>query len=241
VPGFPVAGKTGTAQKAEVGGRGYIKGAYLSSFVGYLPANDPRFVIYIAVDHPRREFYGSAVAAPVFSRVAQFAVSRAGLEPVLLRETEVSAPLSLADRRAESRNKELTRTTGEVSADGQGSRGAGVSTDQRAKLNTASSDSEQKARLNTSTRKDGSPSEGPQAKSVAQAPEINSEQVQPTDNSPAKVPSVLGRTAREAMRAAPRLQWQFSGYGVILEIEPAPGTPLEPGQTVRATLGEKSL
>lgn len=82
VPGFPVGGKTGTAQKVNPNGRGYLKGAYVASFAGFLPANDPKFVIYIAVDHPRKEYYGAAVAAPVFSRIAQFAVRRAGLAPV---------------------------------------------------------------------------------------------------------------------------------------------------------------
>lgn len=89
VPGFPVAGKTGTAQKVNPNGRGYLRGGYISSFAGFLPANDPRFVIYIAVDHPRKEYYGSAVAAPVFSRVAKFAVRRAGLAPVLISEQDV--------------------------------------------------------------------------------------------------------------------------------------------------------
>jgi cell division protein FtsI (penicillin-binding protein 3) len=85
VPGFPVAGKTGTAQKVNPNGRGYIPGGYISSFAGFLPANDPRFVIYVAVDRPRKEYYGAAVAAPVFSRIAQFAVRRAGLAPVLIK------------------------------------------------------------------------------------------------------------------------------------------------------------
>lgn len=89
VPGFPVAGKTGTAQKVNPNGRGYIQGGYISSFAGFLPSNDPRFVIYIAVDRPRKEYYGSAVAAPVFSRVARFAVRRMGLTPVLLSEENV--------------------------------------------------------------------------------------------------------------------------------------------------------
>ena len=84
VAGFPVAGKTGTAQKVNPNGRGYLKGGYVSSFAGFLPANDPRFVIYIVVDHPRKDYYGGAAAAPVFSRVAQFAVRRAGLSPVLI-------------------------------------------------------------------------------------------------------------------------------------------------------------
>ena len=96
VPGFPVAGKTGTAQKVMPGGKGYMKGGYVASFAGFLPANDPKFVIYIAVDHPRKEYYGAAVAAPVFSRIAKFAVRRAGLSPVLITESDVTKSADLA-------------------------------------------------------------------------------------------------------------------------------------------------
>ena len=89
VPGYPVAGKTGTAQKVKPDGRGYLRGGYISSFAGFIPSNDPRFVIYIAVDHPRKEYYGSAVAAPVFSRVAGFAVRRAGIPPSIMEDGKV--------------------------------------------------------------------------------------------------------------------------------------------------------
>ncbi len=89
VPGFPVAGKTGTAQKVNPEGRGYISGGYISSFAGFLPTNDPRFVIYVAVDRPRKGYYGGSVAAPLFSRIARFAVRRAGLAPVLINEENV--------------------------------------------------------------------------------------------------------------------------------------------------------
>lgn len=86
VPGFLVAGKTGTAQKVDLEKGGYVKGAYISSFAGFVPANDPRFVIYVAVDNPRKAYYGSQVAAPVFSRLATFALRRQGVAPTLLTE-----------------------------------------------------------------------------------------------------------------------------------------------------------
>lgn len=97
VPGYPVGGKTGTAQKVNPNGRGYLKGGYVSSFAGFLPANDPRFVIYIAVDHPRKEYYGAAVAAPVFSRIAQFAVRRAGIAPIVPGETVKTNELAMSE------------------------------------------------------------------------------------------------------------------------------------------------
>lgn len=86
VDGFLVAGKTGTAQKVNPTGRGYLKGGYISSFAGFIPSNNPKFVIYIAVDHPRKGFYGAQVAAPIFSRVASYAVRKEGLAPALLSE-----------------------------------------------------------------------------------------------------------------------------------------------------------
>lgn len=89
VNGFVVAGKTGTAQKVLAQGRGYQNGAYISSFAGFIPASDPRFVIYIAVDSPRKAYYGAQVAAPVFSRVASYLVRKEGLTPQVLSEQNI--------------------------------------------------------------------------------------------------------------------------------------------------------
>lgn len=95
VDGYLVGGKTGTAQKVNPNGRGYLPGAYISSFAGFIPANDPRFVIYIAVDSPtEKSFYGAMVAAPIFSRIASFAVRRAGIAPQILPEMTQSKPLA---------------------------------------------------------------------------------------------------------------------------------------------------
>jgi cell division protein FtsI (penicillin-binding protein 3) len=91
IPGYPVAGKTGTAQKVDAEHGGYLPHTYISSFAGILPAHDPKFVIFIAVDDPKKGYYGSEVAAPVFARVAQYAVRRAGVPPIILTEQNVMA------------------------------------------------------------------------------------------------------------------------------------------------------
>jgi cell division protein FtsI (penicillin-binding protein 3)/stage V sporulation protein D (sporulation-specific penicillin-binding protein) len=70
IPGYSVAGKTGTAQKP--GPDGYIPGAYVATFVGMVPASDPRLVVLVSVDEPRGGIYGGTVAAPAFEQIASF-------------------------------------------------------------------------------------------------------------------------------------------------------------------------
>ena len=87
VDGFVVAGKTGTAQKVNPNGKGYLAKSYISSFAGFIPANDPQYVIFVAVDHPKKNsFYGSQVAAPLFSTVASYLVRKEGLAPLSLTQ-----------------------------------------------------------------------------------------------------------------------------------------------------------
>ncbi|MCF7855097.1 MAG: penicillin-binding protein 2 [Candidatus Pacebacteria bacterium] len=70
VPGYDVAGKTGTAQKFINGS--YDNDKYVASFVGFVPADAPAFVLLVAVDEPSKNgYYGGTVAAPAFSRIAE--------------------------------------------------------------------------------------------------------------------------------------------------------------------------
>jgi cell division protein FtsI (penicillin-binding protein 3) len=70
VPGFRVAGKTGTAQKVDPVTGGYSVDKRVSSFIGFVPAEAPRLVILVVVDEPEGQAYGGLVAAPIFSRIA---------------------------------------------------------------------------------------------------------------------------------------------------------------------------
>jgi cell division protein FtsI (penicillin-binding protein 3) len=69
VDGLRIAGKTGTARKAD--SDGYIYGAYRATFVGFWPVEDPQVVIAIVMDEPELSMYGGVVAAPVFKRITE--------------------------------------------------------------------------------------------------------------------------------------------------------------------------
>jgi cell division protein FtsI (penicillin-binding protein 3) len=71
IPGYKIAGKTGTAQKVDPRERRYSRDKFVSSFVGYFPAEAPRIAILVLIDEPQKIHYGSLVAAPVFKRIAQ--------------------------------------------------------------------------------------------------------------------------------------------------------------------------
>ena len=71
IPGYQVAGKTGTAQKPDSQG-GYASNKYVASFVGLVPASRPRLVVLVAVDEPRGAIFGGVVAAPAFQQIASF-------------------------------------------------------------------------------------------------------------------------------------------------------------------------
>ncbi len=91
VPGYTVAGKTGTARKL-VGGA-YSKTKYVSSFVGFAPAEDPRVVVLVVLDEPT-PIYGGQTAAPTFSRVTAFALRHLRVRPSPAPQ-EITAPKPL--------------------------------------------------------------------------------------------------------------------------------------------------
>jgi cell division protein FtsI (penicillin-binding protein 3) len=80
IPGYQVAGKTGTARIPTGDGSGYLEGQYIASFIGYLPAGDPEVVVAAILDRPAA-VYGGLAAAPLFKRVALAAIARLGIAP----------------------------------------------------------------------------------------------------------------------------------------------------------------
>jgi cell division protein FtsI (penicillin-binding protein 3) len=71
IPGYSVAGKTGTAQKSSPRG-GYAAGKYVATFVGMVPASGPKLLILVTLDEPKLAIFGGVVAAPAFAQIAAF-------------------------------------------------------------------------------------------------------------------------------------------------------------------------
>ena len=79
IDGYVLAGKTGTAEKAENGG--YSKTKYVASFIGFAPARKPRLLVAVMVDEPKGQIYGGQVAAPAFQKIASFALPYLRIPP----------------------------------------------------------------------------------------------------------------------------------------------------------------
>jgi len=79
IPGYDLAGKTGTANIA-VDGK-YSKTEYVASFIGMVPADDPKLVVAVVVDDPHGNIYGGSVAAPAFQKIVGWAVPYLGINP----------------------------------------------------------------------------------------------------------------------------------------------------------------
>ncbi len=83
VMGYSIAGKTGTAQKHETNKRGYSAKARIGSFVGFVPSQDPKFVIAVSIDEPQGIVYGGLTAGPVFRAVAEQTLSILAVSPTV--------------------------------------------------------------------------------------------------------------------------------------------------------------
>lgn len=92
IKGFRVGGKTGTAQKVEVGTGRYSPTKRTSSFIGFLPLEDPKLLILVVLDEPKGQVYGGVVAAPAFNQIAVKTAYYLGIRPTLPTEAVAQAP-----------------------------------------------------------------------------------------------------------------------------------------------------
>jgi cell division protein FtsI (penicillin-binding protein 3) len=81
IEGFRVAGKTGTAQRANPECNCYDGGGYVTTFVGFAPADDPQYVVAVDLERPSSDAEGGQVAAPVFADILRYALTADGIVP----------------------------------------------------------------------------------------------------------------------------------------------------------------
>ncbi|MFN8201933.1 MAG: penicillin-binding transpeptidase domain-containing protein, partial [Solirubrobacteraceae bacterium] len=81
VPGYQLAGKTGTANKVDPETGQYSESKYVASFVGFAPAKKPKLLCAVMVDEPHGDIYGGSVAAPAFGQIMAFALPYLRIAP----------------------------------------------------------------------------------------------------------------------------------------------------------------
>jgi cell division protein FtsI (penicillin-binding protein 3) len=97
IPGYTVAGKTGTAQIPTTGHDSYITGAYMASFVGFAPAANPTLSMIVVLDRPT-PIFGGTVAAPVFSQIMSYALHRYDIPTTPGASAPGTRPTSTSDQ-----------------------------------------------------------------------------------------------------------------------------------------------
>lgn len=86
IKGYTMGGKTGTAQKADLETGGYSADKFVSSFIGFFPLVNPRFIIYVVVDEPVGIHWGSVIAAPTFRRIVERIIQYVDIKPDIVEE-----------------------------------------------------------------------------------------------------------------------------------------------------------
>ena len=227
--GWRVAGKTGTAQKADPVTGGYSADRHFSSFVGFAPAEAPRVVIGVFIDEPKGEIYGGEVAAPPFRDIASYALKMLGVPP----EPSSAAAATAASAGGASPPATQASPKGPSAAAGKGGpalAARGPATPPRSAP--------------------GRPPAAPAATLVAAAGEaVGDEPAEPPAVEVATrraagwgggvaVPVLTGLPLRAAIRSLEALDLgaEVSGTGRVTGQVPAPGRVVERGARVRLTL-----
>lgn len=220
VEGYMVAGKTGTAQKVNANGGGYMSGTYISSFAGFIPANDPRFVIYVAVDSPRKGYYGAMVAAPLFAKVASYAVRKEGIAPVILGD---SIKQNFKRKIGLNQQKSILNAKAPIFD----SKNSSDSLAERAQVSQKITAEVSSGFANPAAPDQAVPLEVSPISGVSETPVVA---LPPKES----VPDLMNLTTREVFRrvSGQNIKLKFVGQGVVAETLPAAGTPMPDDKTI---------
>ncbi len=233
IPGFRVAGKTGTAQMINPVTRSYANGAYMASFCGYAPVSDPKLVGVVMLYDPRgRHYYGGVIAAPLFSAVVKKALRSLDVPPNHILRVSKPAPARASD----------AMLADFVHGDREGPVAEEL-------LNAAANPPEPLPQTGSknvpANRRLRSPMSASTAASTPPQDEVGDNDaasvkgLKPRVHRPIVVPDLQGLTMREAFTLATSLEIAIttSGSGVVLHQVPEPNAELAPGQAIHVDLG----
>jgi cell division protein FtsI (penicillin-binding protein 3) len=215
IDGYVVAGKTGTAQKADYVGGGYARDRWVGSFVGFVPADRPRLVIAVMIDEPVIEHYGGLVAGPVFRRIGEAALRHLGVPPTTGGEALAAREVTVASAQRVWGRREEAAAGGHRHADGVEDRGAaGLA---------------------------GSVMDGGRGAAQGDDETIVPIDVREPGGGEVRVPDLTGRSARAAMQrlATLGLVGEIEGSGLVAAQTPAAGATTAKGGSVRLLLAPR--
>ncbi|HUK86865.1 MAG TPA: penicillin-binding protein [Terriglobales bacterium] len=229
--GYTVAGKTGTAQKADPATHTYSRSKYVASFAGFAPVNDPAVTIVVILDSPLGEHEGGEVAAPVFQRIAKQVLAYLSVpQDVVPNNPEARRALQAAARVRDEDVAEGATDRLEEAAD---SAEAASQPSDPAPQPTAHAAS---PRWVPTAAKPGSPPPSRVVQPPAPAPASGAQggTVIMNVESGVLVPSVVGLPLREAIEAAARagLEIDASGSGIAREQSPPAGSRIPAGARI---------
>jgi cell division protein FtsI (penicillin-binding protein 3) len=213
--GYSSAGKTGTAQKVNPKTHLYSKTNFIGSFVGFAPATNPVIAIAVVIDSPKGDYYGAAVAAPVFAQVAQEVLQYLGV------------PYDMPLQPPKTESKPATAIAKDASADSE--------EDIQALYDAANhlpSDSTGSTPASAGHAGPQSPArEHEQQKTNAAAGHAHAVSITIPGVKPVPVPSLTGLSLRKAIEkaASAGLKVEIVGDGIVRQQVPTPGTRVPPG------------
>ena len=205
-PGYPAAGKTGTAQKVDPATHTYSNRKYVSSFVGFVPFQNPQLTILVSLDEPWPKTYGGTVAAPTFREIAQQVLPMLNVPPV----PGAAPPLPKDVRAAQAEQAEIEAAEGVLE-----NRSNKLTVKLNPKTVKAVAELARELRQ-TEPQPDPSATAGPGTQ----------------DSQTAVMPDLSGMSMRHVMDLMSDydVDFKFSGSGLAVWQQPSPGIKLEAGQ-----------
>jgi len=216
IPGYRVAGKTATAQKSDPATGKYDPDKWVASFIGFVPAQKPRFVIAVVIDEPWIAHLGGQVAAPIFRRVAMRALSRFGVAPSGdMAKTAITFPLEDPTKGIYAESEKIK---------------ASVLANEKAALDLTGPSGAVAAPY--------TPSKPGAIKPVASSTATSQPAAPPPDAPRVAIPDLSGMPARDAVKALASIGLLplLDGSGIVTKQEPPAGGTIVKGSTIKLKL-----